>query len=209
MLEYIENLITSVDPVIAYLILFSSAYIENTFPPIPGDTVTVIGAYLISTGKLSFFGVFLSTTAGSILGFFTMYLVGHRLGMNFLKNPRRQKIFNARRIDKVQKWFDRYGYGVIAANRFLSGTRSVISLFAGTFKLKGWKVLILATISACIWNGVLMYGGYLLGINWPRVNEILANYQHIVIGLTVIALISFLTYRIKKKKKKEQNHVTS
>jgi len=69
MLEYIESIIAQVDPAIAYLILFASAFVENTFPPIPGDTVVVVGAYLITTGKLSFWGVWLSTTGGSVLGF--------------------------------------------------------------------------------------------------------------------------------------------
>ena len=75
MLENIEVLISQVDPGVAYLILFVSAYVENTFPPVPGDTVTVIGAYLITTGKLSFTGVWLSTTLGSVLGFMTMFFM--------------------------------------------------------------------------------------------------------------------------------------
>ena len=75
MLEYIESLISQVDPMLAYFILFVSAYEENTFPPVPGDTVTVIGAYLITTGKLSFTGVWLSTTFGSVLGFMTMFYI--------------------------------------------------------------------------------------------------------------------------------------
>ena len=41
------------------------------------------------------------------------------------------------RIEKIEVWFAKYGYWVIFANRFLSGTRSVISLFAGIFKLNG------------------------------------------------------------------------
>ena len=135
MIDYIENLITQVDPFVAYLILFASAYVENTFPPVPGDTVTIIGAYLITTGKLSFTGVWLSTTLGSVLGFFTMYLVGYKFGRAFITSEKRAKIFGFDRIEKTKIWFSKYGYWVIFVNRFLSGTRSVISLFAGIFKL--------------------------------------------------------------------------
>ncbi len=34
-------------------------------------------------------------------------------------------------IDKVEIWFKKYGYGIILANRFMPGTRAVISFFAG------------------------------------------------------------------------------
>ena len=102
MLEYIENIFSQVDPLMAYLILFASAYIENTFPPIPGDTVTVIGAYLITTGKLSFAGVWLSTTLGSVLGFFTMYVIGSKLGKEFISSKKRAKIFGFERMEKIE-----------------------------------------------------------------------------------------------------------
>ena len=196
MIEYIETLISQVDPFAAYLILFFSAYIENTFPPVPGDTVTVIGAYLITTGKLSFTGVWLSTTVGSVLGFFTMYLVGYKLGRGFITSEKRAKIFDYDRIEKTEIWFTKYGYWVIAANRFLSGTRSVISLFAGIFKLTGYKVLILATLSALVWNGLLMYAGYVLGVNWEGIVVIISQYNRIVIGLTVILVIGFVIYML-------------
>ena len=205
MIEYIENIITQVDPLVAYLILFASAYIENTFPPVPGDTVTVIGAYLITTGKLSFIGVWLSTTLGSILGFFTMYLIGYKLGRSFITSEKRAKIFGFDRIEKTEIWFSKYGYWVILANRFLSGTRSVISLFAGIFKLTGYKVLILATISALIWNGLLMYAGYILGINWENITDIVSQYNKIVIVITILAIVGFIVYKYVFKKKIKDN----
>ena len=72
MLEYLNQIIDQITPAMAYVILFLSAIIENVFPPIPGDTVTVIGAYLISTEKLGFWGVYISTSTGSLVGFYVM-----------------------------------------------------------------------------------------------------------------------------------------
>lgn len=201
MLEYIEGIITQVDPIIAYVILFSSAYIENTFPPIPGDTVTVFGAYLITTGKLSFAGVWFSTTFGSVLGFFTMYLVGFKFGRSFIKNKKRAKIFGFDRIRKTEVWFYKYGYGIIFANRFLSGTRSVISLFAGIFKLNWMAVFGLASLSAMIWNGLLMWAGYVLGVNWQKIISIVNSYNIYVIILTLVLIAGYFVYKYFFKKK--------
>ncbi|MEJ2053360.1 MAG: hypothetical protein P8X42_05520 [Calditrichaceae bacterium] len=51
MLESISQILQQIDPGMVYFVLFLSAIIENVFPPIPGDTVTVIGAYLITTSE--------------------------------------------------------------------------------------------------------------------------------------------------------------
>jgi membrane protein DedA with SNARE-associated domain len=65
---------------LVYFLLALSAYVENLVPPIPGDTITAFGAFLVGTGRLDFFGVFLSTTLGSLLGFLTLFwLVRKRL----------------------------------------------------------------------------------------------------------------------------------
>ncbi|MGD9898054.1 MAG: DedA family protein [Calditrichaceae bacterium] len=203
MLNSLLAFFEQIDPVLAYSVLFVSAFIENTFPPIPGDTCTVLGAYLISSGKLDFWGVYLSTTFGSVFGFFTMFLLGKNFGRSLLDSKLAAKTFKPDQVKRVQVWFSSYGYWVIAGNRFLSGTRSVISLFAGFFHLKWIPVILLATLSALIWNGLLIYGGYLLGINWQMITGILGQYNKIVIGLTVL-IILYIIYRKKLKKKKKE-----
>lgn len=201
MLESITQIFEQINPATAYFLLFLSAIIENIFPPIPGDTVTVLGAYLMTRGKLTFWGVYLSTSTGSLVGFFLMYYVGLKSGRSFIKSKLRAKIFNEALFAKVEKWFAKYGYWVILANRFLSGTRSVIALFAGFFHLSWYKVIILGLISALIWNGLLIYGGYLLGINWESIKSILSRYNEIVIVLTVIVITVFIFIKVIRRKK--------
>lgn len=202
MVDFLNHLFAQVTPLWGYIILFASAIVENLFPPIPGDTVTVLGAYLITTGRLGFWGVYFSTTLGSVIGFYIMFLIGRRFGLSFIQSPKRGKYFSPRRVEKVQKWFDSYGYWVIAANRFLSGTRSVVSLFAGIFRLNSAYVLLLSLLSALVWNGLLIYGGYQLGMNMDRITAIISQYNKIVIALTVLLIIYFV---IKKMRKKSAN----
>ena len=201
MLEYINQLFGQINPFMAYMILFLSAIIENIFPPIPGDTVTVIGAYLITTGNLGFWGVYISTSIGSLVGFLIMYYLGLKFGRSFVRSKFKSKIFSEEMFDRVEKWFVKYGYWVILANRFLSGTRSVIALFAGFFHLEWYKVILLGLISALIWNGLLIYAGYLLGVNWEMITEIISRYNKIVIAITVIAIITYLIVKKYRKKK--------
>ena len=200
MLEFLENLFIHVSPLMAYLVFLVSAYAENVLPPIPGDTVVVLSAYLVSTGQLDFWGVYFATTIGSVLGFLTMYLIGHRFGRSFIYNKKYgARLFKEDHILKVEKWFSRWGYWVIFANRFLSGTRSVISLFAGSFHLHPLPVILLSTLSALIWNALLLLAGVLLGKNWQTIGAVISRYNQIFIVLLVVLGI-YLIIRFRRKR---------
>jgi membrane protein DedA with SNARE-associated domain len=203
MLEYLDTIFQQISPLTAYLLLFISAFVENVFPPIPGDTVTLIGAYLVISGKLSFTGVYLSTSLGSVLGFFTMYMLGLKLGRKFLDSKLGRKVFTEAQYQKTEKWFSKYGYGIIAANRFLSGTRSVISIFAGSFHLNWIYVLGLATLSALLWNGLLIYIIYVVGLNWDVITGMISQYNKIVIALTIIIISVIFARKLWRKKHRE------
>ena len=145
LIHYIQNL----NPLYAYLILVFASYFENIFPPAPGDLITVFGASLVGTGHLTFFGVLISTTIGSVMGFMTYYYIGLKLERSFIETNR-FKFLPKEAFEKAEKWFEIYGYKIVLANRFLSGIRSIISLFCGMSMLDVKRVVIYSTISALI-----------------------------------------------------------
>ncbi len=194
-----------IDPGWAYLVLFTSAVVENIFPPIPGDTVTLMGAFLTGRGVLDFWGVFISTTLGSVTGFMGLYAVAYWLEESWIEKHR-PRWLKAKKIRKVETWFNNYGYWVILMNRFLSGVRSVISLVAGIFKLKALKVFLLSLISCAVWNGIIIYAGTTLGKNWKEVLHFLQIYNRIIIiAITVIAVI-VIFYRVSSNKSSDQEN---
>ena len=202
MIEYLENLFSQISPAMAYLILGISAFTENVLPPIPGDTVVVLGAYLVSIGQLTFWGVYISTTLGSVVGFVTMYYIGRKFGRSFIYKKSRSKIFKEEDIRRTEIWFGKWGYWVIVANRFLSGTRSVISLFAGLFHLNVLLVIVLSIVSAAIWNSLLLFAGMAVGNNWEIITNIISQYNKVLIAMTVI-IIGYIIYRKYNKNKSE------
>ncbi len=186
----------------AYGLLFLSAFIENVFPPIPGDTVTLVGAYFVGTGKLDFWAVYFSTTAGSVLGFMTLYSLAYWLEWQILQKYRPGWIRKSH-LDRVERWFRRYGYGIILANRFLSGARSVISIVAGLSRLNGLLVLAAATISVLLWNGLLIYLGAFIGKSWEEVVQYVKFYNQIIlIGLGILLLGYAMVYWQQRRKRR-------
>jgi membrane protein DedA with SNARE-associated domain len=180
----------ALSPVWAYLTLLLVAYGENVMPPIPGDMVVVFAGYMAGVGQLHLGIVVLLSTIGGALGFMSMYVVGHRLGRAVL-NPDRMRWLPQQGFDRAQQWIHQYGYGVIAANRFLSGARSVISLTAGMFRMDVARTAWWCTVSALVWTGLISYAGYAVGENWNLVVQYLRTYGRTVLVLLILTAVGF------------------
>lgn len=181
-----------------YVFLFLSSLGENLFPPMPGDTVVILGAFMVGRGQLRWLPAYAATTAGSILGFMILFYAGFRWGKRVVESSR-FRWFSQDRLERVEAWFDRYGYWVIGANRFLSGFRGVVSLAAGTVRMHPVRVFCLALISCLIWNAVLMGVGIWVGENWL---SIVKHYQRVVFALIAgLLILAWVRFTMKRKKK--------
>lgn len=183
---------------LVYLMLGISAFVENIFPPIPGDTVTAFGAFLVAIGRLNLAGVFISTTTGSFLGFMTLFAVGGYLGRRFFIE-KDYRLFKGKDIIKAEEWFRKYGYFIIMINRFLPGIRSVISIAAGISGLNRRKVILLSLVSSGVWNLVWIAMGFTLGNNWETVqanlSTLVAKYNVTIISLFVLFVLLIVISR--------------
>ena len=199
MLETILSYLNSVDPVWIYVILFSFAYIENIFPPSPSDVVVIVGASLLANSPIGFLPVVIITSIGSALGFITMFLFGRYLGNKILRSGK-LKFINNEDLAKTESWFKKYGYSLVVANRFLPGTRAVISFFCGVNELNIVKSIILASLSAFLWNSFIIFVGFKLGQNIELIDYYLTTYSNIILFITCVVVIIFLIRYFKKRK---------
>jgi membrane protein DedA with SNARE-associated domain len=203
MFEDILNNISNFTPFWIYVTLFLFAFVENVFPPSPSDLVVVIGGSLVATGAISFIPAVFLTTLGSIIGFMILFYFGSTVDKKVVHSGK-YKYIPVDTIEKVELWFKRYGYYVIIANRFLPGTRSVISFFAGMSMLDVKKSAILAAISAIVWNTIIIYLGYLFGNNVALIDKYLSTYSNIAIAITIIVVIVLIIkFYLTRKKNKE------
>lgn len=188
-----------------YIFLFLSAMVENLFPPVPGDTVTAFGAFLVGTGRLSYLLVYAVTTMGSVFGFMVLVLAGRVINREFFIK-RDYSFFSAKHIMDAERWFSRYGLFVVLANRFMPGIRSVISLVAGISRLNLAWVFFLATLSASVWNLIWIHAGFTLGNNWEIVREkaghLLRQYN-IAAGIIITLIIGLaLLYHLRASRRR-------
>jgi membrane protein DedA with SNARE-associated domain len=187
-------------PAAAYAIIFGSAVLENLLPPAPGDTVLLGGAVLAARGALNPAWLYLTSLAGSVCGYMLLFLFALRKGRAYFleKNFR---FLKAQTILRAEKRFRAHGYLLVAANRFLPGIRSVISIVSGMLHLSWRRVLLLATISAALWNGLWIAGGYLLGYSLELIRR---NLMVLSITVAIILAVSFLLLHFIHRRARRQ-----
>lgn len=188
--------LSSWPPPLAYAALAACAFLENVVPPVPGDTVVVLSAYLAGRGVLHWLPVYGATCIGGTAGFLVMYWLGATRGREFvLASRRRSWIFPRERLERAEGWLQRSGPWLVLGNRFLTGIRSVIAFAAGVAHI-GWRrVAWLSLASMALWNALLLGAGMALGEHWSRVGPLLARYQRWVLVALLAALAALYLRR--------------
>jgi membrane protein DedA with SNARE-associated domain len=198
--EHFIDFFQHLNPFWIYASLLGIAFIENVFPPSPSDLIIVAGGSLIGLNKIEFFPALIFATIGSTVGFMVMYKVGEWFGESIVEKDKWKFIPKAS-IHTVESWFKRYGYWIIVANRFLSGTRAVVSIFAGLSELNLTMTTGLCFVSSVLWNGILIYAGMLLGKNWSLIGLYLATYsQFVTAGLVTVTIVWVVVWFYRRSK---------
>lgn len=103
-------------------------------------------------------------------------------------------------MELLRSRFSAHGYLAVLVNRFLFGSRAVISVMAGLMHLKVHFVLLAVTASATLWNVLLLYGGLLLGRNWQEIGRYAALYS-IPISVIFLGFLFFSLWRFLRERK--------
>ncbi len=194
-LSDILDWIAVLSPVWIYAVVLSVSWLENVVPPVPGDLLVVFAGYLAGLGKADPVILVAVATVGGTLGFMTMFAAGRRLG-NAVLAPDRFRWLPKERIARARVHVSRWGYTLIAANRFLSGLRSVISLSVGMSDKPVWPTVFWSSLSSLVWCLLLVYGGVYLGANWEQVTGWLQVWGWAMTGvLILVVLLRYLWMR--------------
>lgn len=199
------------DPFAVYLFLFFIAFFENVIPPIPGDVPVAFIGYLIHYTTISFSAALFSASLGSTAGFMLVFLLSRHFGMKiyagegcavqhrFSKSVHR--FFPPSDMELLRSRFSAHGYLAVLANRFLFGSRAVISVMAGLMHLRIPLVLLAVATSATLWNVLLLYGGLLLGRNWQEIGRYAAMYS-IPVSVLFFGFLFFSLWKFLRERKR-------
>jgi len=181
-------------------VLLLSACIEYLFPPFPGDTVTVFGAFLVARRGWSGLAVFGAVTVGSAIGCMLDYAFGLWLGKTEERWTRGRIGKYRPQIDGLIERFSRHGGLYIAINRFIPSLRGLFFIAAGMAKLRWWVVLAYGTVSALAWNALLLLLGVTVGESWDRLVSLFRTYGLAFWSLVLIAVVALVVRHFARRR---------
>lgn len=187
--QEVVQVIETLPPISIYLVFFLVAYLENVIPPVPGDVLVAFAGYMAAESMIGLVPVLVLTTVASVIGFMTMYWIGYKWGGQIEQKQKGVRILRfipVEYLNKVRSWMDKWGLGVVLANRFLAGTRSVIALSAGLGRTRISSTILCSAISSILWNSILLGFGWIVHENWRMIGEYLSIYGKIILGLLLL-----------------------
>ncbi|OIP61568.1 MAG: DedA family protein [Nitrospirae bacterium CG11_big_fil_rev_8_21_14_0_20_41_14] len=175
-------------------------FVESTFILLPSELVIPPAGYLISQDQMSWAGVIVSGTVGSLLGALFNYAIAVYLGRPFILKYGKYFGITQKHLLKGENFFLRHGNISIFIGRLILGVRHYISFPAGLCRMNLGKFCLYTTFGAGLWVGVLAYIGYFVGNNKERIMEVSRQWSlYVIIGCAL--LIAIYIFRHKRKQK--------
>ena len=168
-----------------YFFLFVGSFTENVFPPIPGDTLIVFGAYLAGVGVIDVWPAYVAMWIGSAVGCLLVYGIAYVKGRDFFLRLE-ERYFEESKIAVAETWFERYGIRIVIFNRFLPTVRAFVGIVAGIIRMNPVRMTLYVLLGTFLWNSLLVYFGLMVGENWQLVIKVLQTYNQVVITIAVV-----------------------
>jgi membrane-associated protein len=186
-------------------ILFLGSLVEYVFPPFPGDTLVVLGAWYAVNGKISWPLAFVAVTAGAVAGAWIDYRVGVALGAALERGAKRRGPITLEHVRQVEAGYARWGEWFLLANRFLPGIRAFLFVGAGAARLPLGKVLLWGGISAAAWNALLLLVGAYLASNLSELVGWLERYTALAwMVMAVVAALLLVRFVIAARRRRKR-----
>ena len=163
LIEWISELLSEY----LYFGVFLAALIETIIPPIPTMAVFPTAGFIASQNGLGIIEVVLLGVVGGFgasIGSTVIYLIALKLGRTALLRYLKKVKVSEKKMDRVEKWFEKYGDKAVLFGRMIPVFREMISIPAGLLKMSIKKFLVYTVLGSCGWGITMVMVGYFFGI---------------------------------------------
>ena len=146
---------------------FLAAVLETAVPPIPTMVVFLTAGFIASQNDLTIIEAILLGITGGLgasIGSSLIYFIALKLGRVALLRYLKRVRISEKKLERVEKWFQKYGDKAVLFGRMIPVFREMISVPAGLLKMSIKKFLIYTIIGSCAWGVTMVLIGYFFGL---------------------------------------------
>lgn len=179
--------------ILVYAALSAGAALENVVPVVPADTFVALGGFLAGAGVLDARWVALWTWLANVASALAVYGLSRRHGPSFFEGRFGRHILKPHQLERMGRFYERWGLPAIFFSRFLPGVRAVVPIFAGATHQRALRVAIPIAVASAIWYGGLVLLGLWAGRNLDLLGRVLGGMSRwLGIPAAAVAVLVFL-----------------
>jgi membrane protein DedA with SNARE-associated domain len=161
--------------------------------------VTLFGR-TIEEGLPAYLAVALAGTIGYTIGAIGGWAIGLYGGRPCLERHGRWLHLNAEKLERAERWFDRWGDWAVFLGRLTPVVRSFVSVPAGVFEAKLGRYTVLTFVGSALWCFAFAAAGYLAGESWEDFHHAF-RYIDYVVAVTIAAAVGYLVLRYVRRRR--------
>jgi membrane protein DedA with SNARE-associated domain len=163
-----------------------------------GEHVVVFG----SPVSAHFWAFVVMATAGT-LGYLAGSIVGWAIGLYggrpLLERHGAWFHLSGDKLDRAERWFDRWDDLAVLVGRVTPVIRSFISIPAGVFRMEFWRYVVLTAVGSALWAFALTGVGWGAGRSYDRFHHDFGYAEYAIVA-AVVALAAYLVLRRRQSR---------
>jgi membrane protein DedA with SNARE-associated domain len=165
-----------------------------------GQSVTFFGS-TIEEGIPAYVAIALAGTIGYTLGAIGGWAIGLYGGRPYLERHGRWLHLDERKLDRAERWFDRWGDAGVFLGRVTPVVRSFVSIPAGVFEARLGRYSVLTLIGSAIWCFAFAGAGYAAGESWEDFHHAFRYIEYLVVAAILAFVIAFVWRWLRKRRR--------
>jgi membrane protein DedA with SNARE-associated domain/membrane-associated phospholipid phosphatase len=191
-----------------YLLVGGLAFLETgAFVGLiaPGEFTVMLGGAVASQGDISLPLIIAVTWLSAFAGDSVSFMLGAHLGREFLVRHGERFRITPERLEKVEKYFARYGGRTILIGRFIGLVRALAPFIAGSSRLRYRAFAPYSILGTGLWSTSLILIGYFFAQSLDKVTGIVGTgllVFGIVVGVVVALVVAYRFLREEENRRR-------
>ena len=200
-LQYLLDLVTRLGDW-SYLIIFGAAMLEcAAFAGllVPGESLVLASGFFAHQGILELDAVIAAVALGAVAGDNIGYLLGARLGRDWLLKKGSRFGLRKKRLAQVDAFFQRQGPRAVFIGRFIGFARALVPFVAGASRMSYRRFVVADALGAGLWTVAFVALGYVLGASWQMAEKWISR-SGLVLGAVLLLGAVWLWLRRRRRR---------
>jgi membrane protein DedA with SNARE-associated domain len=165
------------------------------------DQDVVLFGKAIDEGFPAYLAIVLAGTIGYTVGSIGGWAIGLYGGRPYLERHGRWLHVNKARLDRAERWFERWEDWAVFLGRLTPVVRSFVSIPAGVMETPFVRYTLLTFAGSAIWCLAFAGAGYLAGENWEDFHHAFRYVEYLIVA-AIVALAGWLAYRWVRRRRR-------